>query len=99
MTRELFEKDALHPFPIAVWKNKNYAPGQPVVQFGFGIGERSTTKTLTQAASWSILGGTSGTSLAMAADAFGFNIVAVQFAHIAEFGEIDYATQFAIDYL
>jgi hypothetical protein len=99
MKVELFQKDATHPFPIAVFKNKNYREGQPCIQFGFGKGERTTTSTLAQAAAWPILGANTGTSLAMAADYFGFNIVAVQFSNIAEFGEIDYGYQQAVSYL
>ncbi|HRE52215.1 MAG TPA: hypothetical protein PK339_12385 [Flavitalea sp.] len=92
-------KSGANTFGIVSVKKNNFAPGQPAIIFLHGIGERGdgSQAGLNKLANW---GGVNlkgdKYSLFAATDAFGFNIVCVQTASEYQYGEINYAVDYAI---
>ena len=87
-------KDAAHKFGVVEVRGNNYQPGQPTIIFLHGIGERGkgTYSDLGRIANW---GGVQ--YLYQATDIFNFNVVAVQTASNYEYGEIQYAIEYAVN--
>jgi hypothetical protein len=89
-------KDATHKFGLVTVLQNNYQKGQPCFLFIPGIGERGSGSysDLGRIETW---GGVQ--YMWQATDLFGFNAVSVQTNSNYQYGEIQYAVQFAIDSL